>query len=369
MIAGPTPRILLVTAVTHGHKTYAETLLTAFRERDVPVEHLPVPRSPLTRLAGLRIRQVRGLDLQAVRRQLALDLQIRRCARWAMRSFDLVHVMPHGFAHAFALAKGIERACLSVALDSTGRLMREEFGTHRWQERLRERFERTTFAAADHLVCLSDWARQSVLGYGVDPERIDVIPPSAPLASFRARTLRNGDQLPRIAFVGAPWRRKGGDLLLRWHQEQWAERAELHILCRDVPATVRACRNVIVHEPISRGEVLEVFLPACDLFVLPTRRDQSPWVVAEAATAGLPVVAFGVGGIAELIVDGETGFLVPEAQERLFVAAVDTLLRDPTRREAMSRRAARHALQVLSAKANFGRLVDTLMALAQRSRP
>lgn len=366
MTTDPTPRILVVTAVTHGHKTYGETLLTAFRERNIPVQHLPVARSGFTRLAGFRIQRVRGLDLQAVRRQVALDLQIRRVARRAMDSFDLVHVMPHGFAHAFATAKTAERACLSVALDSTGRLMRDEFGTHRWQERLRERFERTTFAAADHLVCLSDWARESVLGYGGVPERIDVVPPSAPTASLRHRASQGDEQLARIAFVGAPWRRKGGDRLLRWHQEQWADRAELHILCRDASATVAGCRNVVVHEPISRRDVLEVFLPACDLFVLPTRRDQSPWVVAEAATAGLPVVAFDVGGIAELIIDRETGFVVPVEDDRGFVAAVDALLCAPQLRAQMSHQATRHARQALSAETNFGRLVDTLMTLASR---
>lgn len=362
----PDPRVLLVTAVTHGHKTYGETLLTAFRERGIPVQHLPVVRWHLARLAGLTIRRGPVPGLRAVRRQVALDLQVHRVARRAMRSFDLVHVMPHGLAHAFAIAKQAGRARLSVALDSTSRLTCDEFGAHRWQARVHEQFERTTFAAADHLVCLSNWARGSVLDYGVHPGQIDVVPPSAPAVSLRRRPRQHGDQLPRVAFVGAPWHRKGGDRLLRWHQERWADRVELHVLCRDAPAMAAGCRNVVVHEPIPRREVLEVFLPACDLFVLPTRRDQSPWVVAEAAAAGLPVVAFGVGGIAELIVDRETGFVVSAGDDRGFVAAVDALLRDQGLRGEMSRRATRHALHTLSAEANFGRLVDTLMALAKR---
>lgn len=69
-----------------------------------------------------------------------------------------------------------------------------------------------------------------------------------------------------------------------------------------------------------------------DIFVLPSRFEGMPLVLLEAMSAGLPIVASRVGGIPEVVVDGETGFLVEcddyEAlAERISLLANDTALR------------------------------------------
>lgn len=69
-----------------------------------------------------------------------------------------------------------------------------------------------------------------------------------------------------------------------------------------------------------------------DIFVLPSRFEGMPLVLLEAMSAGLPIVASQVGGIPEVVVDGETGFLVEcddyEAlAERISLLANDTALR------------------------------------------
>ncbi len=48
-----------------------------------------------------------------------------------------------------------------------------------------------------------------------------------------------------------------------------------------------------------------------DVLLLTSRTEGLPGVVLEAAAAGVPAVAFGVGGTSEAILDGETGFVVP----------------------------------------------------------
>jgi len=53
-------------------------------------------------------------------------------------------------------------------------------------------------------------------------------------------------------------------------------------------------------------------LAELDLLVIPSKTEAMPRVMLEAFSAGVPVVAFPVGGIPEAITDGETGFLVPE---------------------------------------------------------
>jgi glycosyltransferase involved in cell wall biosynthesis len=80
---------------------------------------------------------------------------------------------------------------------------------------------------------------------------------------------------------------------------------------------------------------LDPFLAAADLFVLPSRWEGCPNAVLEAMAAGVPVVATGVGGTPELVVDGVTGLLCPpDSPQELAVRTVD-LLRDPARARAM----------------------------------
>lgn len=65
----------------------------------------------------------------------------------------------------------------------------------------------------------------------------------------------------------------------------------------------------------------------------------SPNVVIEALAAGRPVVATDVGDVAQLVSDGETGFVVPFADEEMLVDRVSTLLTDHERCATMGRRA------------------------------
>jgi glycosyltransferase involved in cell wall biosynthesis len=80
---------------------------------------------------------------------------------------------------------------------------------------------------------------------------------------------------------------------------------------------------------------------AADLVVLPSHDEGLPLVVLEAMAAGRPVVATAVGGTPELVVDGETGVLVPAGDVGGLAAALDALLADPTRAEALGAAARR----------------------------
>lgn len=82
-----------------------------------------------------------------------------------------------------------------------------------------------------------------------------------------------------------------------------------------------------------------------DLLVLPTRRDAFPRVVMEAMCHGLPVVATRIDGVPEMVVDGETGFLVEPDDVEGFAAAMANVLRDADLRRrlgAAGRERARH---------------------------
>ena len=74
-----------------------------------------------------------------------------------------------------------------------------------------------------------------------------------------------------------------------------------------------------------------MLLDAADVFVLPSRQEGMPLAAIEAMEAGLPVVATRVIGTAEVVVDGETGILVPPEDPPALAAAIGRLLDDPAR--------------------------------------
>lgn len=80
---------------------------------------------------------------------------------------------------------------------------------------------------------------------------------------------------------------------------------------------------------------LRALYPLADLVVLPTFHEAFPRVLLEAMSAGRAVVASDVGGVAEAVLDGETGILVPAGDSGRLSAAVGELLRDKPKRERM----------------------------------
>ncbi len=97
------------------------------------------------------------------------------------------------------------------------------------------------------------------------------------------------------------------------------------------------------------------------IFLLPTRQDFGPHVVAEASAAGLPSFATDVGGVPDLIQSGESGFVLPrEASLDQWAGRILSLLADPEALRRMSGRARRFAEEFLSLE-RFDRLVSIVV--------
>jgi glycosyltransferase involved in cell wall biosynthesis len=75
------------------------------------------------------------------------------------------------------------------------------------------------------------------------------------------------------------------------------------------------------------------------VLALASIREASPNVILEAMASGLPVVATHVGGIPEVVANGQTGFLVEPGDHRGFADALVTILREDSRRRAMGKSA------------------------------
>jgi glycosyltransferase involved in cell wall biosynthesis len=84
----------------------------------------------------------------------------------------------------------------------------------------------------------------------------------------------------------------------------------------------------------SRRDVIEQLVNA-NIFALPSEWEGISMALLEAMAAGLPVVATAVGGTPEVVIDGETGYLVPPRDPASFANALSRLIQDPGLRQRM----------------------------------
>jgi len=112
----------------------------------------------------------------------------------------------------------------------------------------------------------------------------------------------------------------------------------------------------------ARHDVLEL-LPAFDLFVLPSVVEGMSNALLEAMAVGLPVVATDVGGNSEVVVDGESGLLVPAADAPALAAAVVKLLQSPELASEMAQAGRRRVAERYPESAMVRRLEDLYLGL------
>jgi glycosyltransferase involved in cell wall biosynthesis len=111
--------------------------------------------------------------------------------------------------------------------------------------------------------------------------------------------------------------------------------------------------RVVLAGQLARARVAEA-LAAADVVVVPSvvdnrgRVDSTTSTALEALASGRPLIATSVGGIPEVVRDGETGLLVPQKDPVALAAAIEQLRADAELRERLSRRAREFAVQRLS---------------------
>jgi glycosyltransferase involved in cell wall biosynthesis len=96
-------------------------------------------------------------------------------------------------------------------------------------------------------------------------------------------------------------------------------------------------------------EALEL-LPDFDIFLLPSRFEGFPLTVLECLHLGVPLVAYDVGGVAEAIDDGKTGFIVAPNAEEQFVNQTEMLINNPLQQQEMGQRAQQVAVERFTEK-------------------
>jgi glycosyltransferase involved in cell wall biosynthesis len=338
---GGRPRVLFLSSQVLGMRTFADQLEWA-AARSSLIEavhvHLQAPRS--LKALGAWIPPTKGGFWHAWRHWVLWQRLMRRMVRrMPLDEFDAIHVMNQYNAGAFAGLPASVRARTVACIDATSALEHREFGYSIIDRAPLIAAERRLMRRIAGASAWSEWARRSVVSdCGVDPARTTIARLGIPLATgpIRSPGDQPADRPLRIAFIGNHWTRKGGDRLLRWHQERWANRAELHVFGASAPS-LDGVTSVVRHGPMERSRLVNDLLPTMDMLVHPTLEDTFTLALLEAQAAGVPVVASRIAGIATDVVEhGRTGFLCARDSEEDFIAATERLMDDDELRAHMS---------------------------------
>lgn len=181
-----------------------------------------------------------------------------------------------------------------------------------------------------------------VIPRGVDPRRLA---PRRSRAEVR-RELGTEDERPVLLYLGSLTPEKRVDRLLDVAARLPAAAGPAALwLAGDGPLRGELAARVEAAGLGGRVRFLGVrddvgdLIAAADVLVLASDTEGTPGAILEAAALGVPAVATRVGGVPELVADGETGLLVAPADVEGFTAAVVALVADPERRRAMGERA------------------------------
>lgn len=194
--------------------------------------------------------------------------------------------------------------------------------------------EKTALEMADAVIAVSAETKRDVLSlFDVKEERISVIHNGIDLSEYSAvenpsalKALGVDPDRPYVLFVGRITRQKGIIHLVRAIRH--LNSGFQIVLCAGAPDTpeiaaemqqaVAAAREhhgeiVWIEKMVTRPEAISLYSGA-SVFVCPSIYEPFGIINLEAMACGTPVVASAVGGIKEVVVDGETGFLVPLKQ-------------------------------------------------------
>jgi glycosyltransferase involved in cell wall biosynthesis len=358
--------------------------------------HLPAMlRRRLARYAALRLppERVRWFPTTPALRRVSEALLSQAGAAWV----DLAACRRFDRQVAARLPAGIDAviACEISALETFRAARRRGVATlldapsfhHRTQDRVHGRtapaavhrrvvaVKDREIALADHILTVSELARESYLEAGVPPERVHALTLGANLELFTPGEAQREATSFTFLFAGASIGRKGFDLLLdaftRVVVMEPAARLRVvgprgdaaHLLDRLPPAA----RERVAEVGAVPQAALAAELRGADLMVLPSRHDSYGMAVPEALACGVPVLVSSMVGAKDLVRSGETGWIVPVGDgaalsERMLwcarhAAAVRTL-----------RPACRRAAEGVTWESYHRRLVDLLLAILPARR-
>ncbi len=141
------------------------------------------------------------------------------------------------------------------------------------------------------------------------------------------------------------------------------QRSDLEALAR----RLHIGRQVRFAGRIARAQIARYYRTA-DVCVIPSLFETFSMVACEAMCFGLPIVAAQRGALPELVIDGETGYLVEPTEPKAIAGAVLRLLRDPDQGRRLARNGYDRVRELFNVSTYLRGLEDAVAHASQRQR-
>ena len=225
------------------------------------------------------------------------------------------------------------------------------------------RSEKKLLQTMSEIHCTSEWSASSVIDdFQVERNKVCVTPYSILPQANKRLSVESENFLPNVMFVGNDFTRKGAKELVSLHQKKFKHRFHLHIFSKEMPSDLTS-ENVSVHNNVTHTELIDRWYPRMDVFILPSKYDQTPYAVIEALSFGLPVIVTDVGGLPELVRFGEAGIVVPKNDKEELARAIDSVLENDSLRISLSSNALNHFESRYSSKIIVPKFIDRLVEI------
>jgi glycosyltransferase involved in cell wall biosynthesis len=223
--------------------------------------------------------------------------------------------------------------------ETARRLLREEAERYPdWEPTLggtrdsEEKFARKTheLELAELVICPSNFVLESLPGVVRGKKRCVMAAFGSPEVCPEEQIERSTDRPLRVLFAGAMTQRKGlADVFaaMKMLNSNDAQLVVMGSLLRPLSWYQERSPNFVYEPPRAHREFLEL-MQTCDLLVLPSIVEGRALVQQEAMACGLPVIATRNAGADDLIVNGETGFLVPIRSPEVIAEKIEWCVRN-----------------------------------------
>jgi glycosyltransferase involved in cell wall biosynthesis len=189
-------------------------------------------------------------------------------------------------------------------------------------------WERRLYGDALHVFAQGSPHADSVVSfYGVPRERTSVVGGGANFVPLPE--LSHREREPVVLFVGRDWQRKGGDRLIEAfrHVRERVPQARLQVVGTD--DAPRGEPGVEVLGLVRGRDKMAALYESASVFCLPSRYDPYGLAIAEGMAYGLPCIVTRVGALDEVVIEDETGLVVPPEDTEALGTAMVRLLTDP----------------------------------------
>jgi len=340
----------------------AQRLVSAFASNAAPYGILPVIVTLNRARASVISESIRTAGVKVITLHASSLFDLRRLRRliklFRDEQIDLVqtHLM---YANILGtLAARIARVPVIATLHSTD----VTFG---WKPRILKRLEDNFLRRfATRILAVGNTVAETHEGcYG--DRKVNVIPNGIPRpepiqsqARNRLRKEIAGDERSSIIItVGRFTRAKGYEDMIKAFSLLRDKTSKPVLLMVGAGSTAKSIKQRIETLHLSQSVILTgersdvpQLLASSDVYASSSHREGLPLAVLEAMMAGLPVVATSVGDIPNVVTE-ETGVIVPPHQPKKLAAALENLLKNPKKREAMGKAAQQRAIDEYSVEA------------------